>query len=314
MPLAEISGIDLRPRDIALLRDLFESRIMSSAHVCALHFDGNAETAKKRVQKLKKAGLIRERPRRVIEQSALFLTLKAFRFLHSKGHISDYPGIDASSFEKRNRVSDLTIRHELDVMDVKAAFIAAIKRTTQFDVAEFSTWPVLYNFKACRPSGERAIVKPDGFVRIHEKESDRGLSEHLFFLEVDRSTESLEILAQRAHCYMDFYRTGGLAVRFGATANEYKEFPFRVLVICKSGERQRNLALRLLQNIPPITTQVWTSQFTSIIGNALGQIWTRPLDYSTQNRSYQSEVGQRSEAKKPPSTTHHCLFSASQFA
>ena len=36
-------------------------------------------------------------------------------------------------------------------MDVKAAFHSAIHATKQFSVAEFSTWPLLYQFEAFRP-------------------------------------------------------------------------------------------------------------------------------------------------------------------
>jgi hypothetical protein len=279
MPFAELSGIDLQPRDIALLRDFFEARIMTLAHVSALHFNGKSPMAKKRVQRLKSAGLLRERPRRISDPSVLFLSLKAFRFLRANGHLTDYPGIDEASFEKRSQVSSLTVRHELEVMDVKTAMIRAISETPQFAVAEFSTWPVLYKFKAWRPNGERAVIKPDGFIRIHRKEPDGGLSEHIFFLEVDRSTEALDVLADRARSYIDYYRTGGLAVRFGSTTDKYKEFPFRVLVVCKSAERQRNLALRLLRNTPAITTQMWLSQLSDVTADPLAPIWDRPADY-----------------------------------
>jgi len=50
-------GVQLQPRDFELLRGLFESRVMTLAHVSALYFDGKREMAKKRVQKLKAAGL-----------------------------------------------------------------------------------------------------------------------------------------------------------------------------------------------------------------------------------------------------------------
>ena len=286
----EISGIYLRPRDVVLLRDLFESRIMSLAHVSALHFGGKSPMAKKRVQKLKKAGLLRERPRRVSDPSVLFLTLKAFRLLHANGHVSDYPGIGEASFEKRSQVSSLTVSHELEVMDVKAAIVPAINRTSQYTVAEFSTWPVLYKFRACRANGERAIVKPDGFVRIHEKEPDGGKYEHAFFLEVDRSTESLEVLADKAHCYVDFYRTGGFAQRFGGATEDYKKFPFRVLVVCKTAERRKNLALRLLRNTPAITTQVWLSQLDDVTTDPLGLIWRRPADYAEETRTMPDQI------------------------
>jgi Replication-relaxation len=279
----DIDGIDLQPRDIELLRDLFESRIMTLAHISALHFNGKSPMAKKRVQRLKNAGLLRERPRRISDPSVLFLSLKAFRLLRAKGHLTDYPRVDEASFEKRSQVSSLTVRHELEVMDVKTAMIGAISQTQQYTVAEFSTWPVLYKFRACRPNGERVVIKPDGFIRIHEKEPDGGLSEHIFFLEVDRSTEALDVLADRAHCYIDYYRTGGIAVRFGSTADKYKRFPFRVLVVCKSAARQRNLALRLLRNTPAIPKQFWLSHFDLVIADPLGSTWKRPADYSKQN-------------------------------
>jgi hypothetical protein len=119
----------------------------------------------------------------------LFLTRKAFVLLQERGVLAEYPKLDPSSMEKRARVSDLTLRHELEVMDVKAAFHSAIRATKKFSVAEFSTWPLLYQFEAFRSGHEGAevMVKPDGFIRIREEEKDGGLSEHTFFLELDRS-------------------------------------------------------------------------------------------------------------------------------
>jgi hypothetical protein len=67
-------SISLQDRDIALLRGLFECRVMTKDHVTALYFEGKGEAAKKRLQKLKAAKLISERPRRAFEPSILFLT------------------------------------------------------------------------------------------------------------------------------------------------------------------------------------------------------------------------------------------------
>jgi ribosome biogenesis protein Tsr3 len=68
MPL---QSIDLRERDLELLRGLFESRIMTAAHIATLYFDDKKEATKKRLQKLKAAGLIRERRRRAYEPAVL---------------------------------------------------------------------------------------------------------------------------------------------------------------------------------------------------------------------------------------------------
>lgn len=53
-------------------------------------------------------------------------------------------------------------------------------------------------------------------------------------LEVDRSTETRNTLARR------FYRQGGLAVRYGATREAYKVFPFRVLIVLPNEERRNS--------------------------------------------------------------------------
>jgi len=275
-------AVSLQPRDLLLLQGLFECRIMTLAHISDIYFEGKCEAAKKRVQKLKGAGYLGERPRRAYDPSVLFLTRKTLHLLRDEGFTAKYPPLSASAFEKRAQVSDLTIRHELGVMDVKAAFHRSIKEKPDLSIAEFGTWPLLYEFRA-DPSGSRreVIVRPDGFIRIHEKESDGGASEHTFFLEVDRSTETIETLMKKIACYIDFYRSGGFAVKNGATKERFREFPFRVLVVCKSVERRNGLAAAVMERKSPIRSQV---QFCSKTdwGCPLGEMWLTPEQHSSQ--------------------------------
>lgn len=84
------SGLALQPRDLALLRDLFESRLMTTAHVAAIHFDGRGEAAKKRLQKLKVANLVTMRPRRASEPAVYFLTKKAIALLRTHRILAEY--------------------------------------------------------------------------------------------------------------------------------------------------------------------------------------------------------------------------------
>lgn len=63
MATSKIEALQLQDRDFAVLRGLFESRVMTTEHATALYFDGKVEAAKKRLQKLKTAGFITERPR-----------------------------------------------------------------------------------------------------------------------------------------------------------------------------------------------------------------------------------------------------------
>lgn len=262
-----------------MLRGLFESRIMTAEHVATLFFEGRKEATKKRLQKLKEAGLVGERRRRAYEPAILNLTQKGMLLLKEHGVLTDYPALDLASLVKRAKVSDLTIRHELEVMDTKTAFHRALAAAKPFSMAEFGTWPRLYQFVATAPRGAETMVRPDGFIRIHEAEADGGLSEHTFFLEVDRSSETLATLVSRANGYLDYYKSGGFALRNGASRSAYKEYPFRVLMIFKTAERRNNMAESLLQNIPPVLTQVYLSTIEEVRQDPLGSIWIRPIDY-----------------------------------
>jgi len=291
-------SVNFQDRDLVILRGLFESRIMTSAHVAALYFGGRKEAAKKRLQKLKTAGLIGERTRRVYEPSVLYLTQKALAFLRAQGVLSEYPQLGPFSLEKRARVSNITIHHELEIMDVKTAFHAAISKKANFTIAEFSTWPLLYQFEAYRPGYNVAevTVKPDGFIRIHEKESDGGLSEHTYFLEVDRSSETQDTLVARAGSYLDYYKSGGFAERNGAPRSAYKDYPFRVLMIFRNAERRNNTAERLLQSNPPILTQACLTTIEEVKTDPLGAIWICPTDYRYATKGTPFDSGQRREA------------------
>lgn len=281
--------VEISERDRSLLCGLFEARIMTAKHLAALYFAGNDEAAKKRLQKLKAVGLVAERARRVNDPSILFLTRKGFKLLEGDGSLSRYPPLGVTSFERRTQVSALTLQHELEVMDVKAALQAALSKSGQFILNEFTTWPMLCQFEISAP-GANILVKPDGFMNIHERERDGGLSEHSFFLEVDRSTETQATLVDRAQCYRQHYTSGGFARSKGANSDEYKAYPFRVLVVLKTPERRNNTAERLLLCRPPISSQVYLTTMNEVTSMPLHAIWVRPMDYRqvTDGTAFQS--------------------------
>lgn len=290
-------SLQYQDRDIALLRGLFECRVMTKDHTAELFFDGKGEAAKKRLQKLKAAKLIGERPRRAFEPSILLLTREGLALLQKQGVLKEYPSFDLPALDRRARVSDLTIRHELEVMDVKVAFHAAIKSAASFTIAELSTWPQLNEFEAYRPglNGVKVLVKPDGFIRIHETEADGTKFERTFFLEVDRSTEAQDVLIARAGCYFDYYKSGGFAVRNRAPRDDYKQFPFRVLMVFKTAERRNNTAERLLQTNLPMFKQVCLSTLDEVTRDPLGAIWTNPADYRDAVRGTPFDSEQKRE-------------------
>jgi len=272
-----------------LLRDLFETRVMTLKHLAALWFNGRPDATKKRVQKLKRAGLVGERSRRPYEPSILFLTSKGFGTLSSRGALAGYPNLTWAAFEKRAQVSDLTLKHELDILEVKTAIAVGTREKPGLKIVEFSTWPALFEFdSAPGPYEPKRIVRPDGFIRIQEGEADGSLHEHIFFLEVDRSTEVLERLAAQACCYREYYRSGGLAKRLG----DAERVPFRVLMVFQNAERRNNAADSLLRVTPPVMEQVWLATLPDLRANSLGPIWIRPVDYreATKNSPFDSAL------------------------
>src|ERR1041385_4906846 len=113
------AGVIIQERDLAVLRGLFECRGMTGDHISAICFEGRREATKKRLQRLKAAGVIRERPRRPYEPAVLFLTAKGLTLLRDRGILREYPSVAKTTLEKRARISDLTLKHELEVVAVK---------------------------------------------------------------------------------------------------------------------------------------------------------------------------------------------------
>lgn len=275
--------ISPQERDFAVLRGLYESRTMTVGHAATLYFESNIETAKKRIQKLRRAGLIRDRARHAHEPMALLLTKKGFHLLKHHGRLDGYPMLSDAQFDIRSHVSALTLQHELQVVGVKAALLAALSKRTNIRVITCTTWPLLSQFRTHQPaasgySGASVIVKPDGYLCLHEKDTD-GIAEHHCFIEVDRGTESQRVLVERAASYRTHYRSGGFAESRGGSREHFAEYPFRVLAIFPTAERRNNGAERLLMIDPPIKTMVWLTTMPEMLRDPLGPIWIRPVDY-----------------------------------
>lgn len=289
---AKVKSLSLQTRDITCLRGLFESRVMTAAHVAALYFAGKAEYTKTRLRQLKNAGLVAERQRRVNEPAILFLTRKGFSLLKSSGHLDGLPAMGVNSFAGRANVSELTLRHELEIMDVKAAVTGAVAKANGFSLQTFTTWPLLCQFEVSLPGlARRVLVRPDGFLQIHEAEEGTKGDLHDCFLEVDRSSESQDVLVGKAVAYLEYYRCGDFAVRMGGTREKLEEFPVRVLMVMKSAERRNNTAERLAHHTPRITDFVWLTTLAEVTTNPLGPIWIRPRDYleATEGTPYYNE-------------------------
>lgn len=244
---------------------------------------GRLEAARKRMQKLKKAGLIRNRVQEYSEPAVMLLTKRGYEFLKHHGCLDGFPVITDSEFESRFRVSALTLRHELAVMDVKAVLVGALSHLPSVRIVQCTTWPRLLQFSVSRPlangyGSNEVTVKPDGFLCIQERDAE-GVLEHNLFFEVDRGTESQRVFAEKAACYRAHYHRGGFAESRGGSRDDFEEYPFRVLGVFKTAERRNNAAERLLHLEPPIKKMVWLATATELLPNPLGAIWIQPASF-----------------------------------
>lgn len=266
--MAQVIRIELQERDIAFLRGLFECRVMTIEHASSLYFDGHGEYAKKRLQKLKSARVIAERPRKQFEPSVLFLLHAGLIALRERGILSSYPDITIPTLARRAQVSEITLAHELAVLDLKVAFHLAAGASHNLSLVEFCTWPALNEFVAAG-----RIVKPDAFVRLDELLGDGRVRKHAFYVELDRSTETLDILVTRARSYVAHRKFAS------KERTDVSQAAFRVLYVLQSDERRKNIARRLLTSTPPVLSLVSLATTTDAKRDPFGAIWTRPLQY-----------------------------------
>lgn len=266
----------LQPRDVDFLRGLFESRVMTATHICALYFGGKRDAAKNRIRKLVDAAFIASRPRQSFEPAVYFLARAGLSFLRSRGILQEYPHFEMPSLERRAQVSDLTLRHELEMMDIKASFTRALSKVGAAP-RQFTTWPLLNRFAIESPAHGLNEVRPDAFIRLTAENSET--HDRTFFLELDRSTEAQTTFIARANAYLTYYRSGGFALRCGGKRDDFRRYPFRVLLILKTAERRNNTAERLCTNNPPILTHAWLTTFAELVADPLGPIWIRPADF-----------------------------------
>ncbi|MEM9753491.1 MAG: replication-relaxation family protein [Planctomycetota bacterium] len=278
------AGYVVQARDLAILRGFYECRTMTLRHVADLHFAGSYKAAQKRVAVLKRAGLLRElTPVGVGESAALVFRPKAYRLLVEHQALGELPAVGWKVLEKRADISPVTLRHELDVVSVRAAFenSARSSESPTLEVVRFTTWPRLVKFRSRRlrpKAGESPLLTlhPDGYAEVATASTIEPHRRWYFFLEVDRSTESLDRLVEKMHAYRDFYTRGGFARRQGMDPDDFKRYPYRVLFTFRTEARRKNAAAAFAEARPKLGGMPWLTKFDQTITDPLGSIWQTP--------------------------------------
>jgi len=288
MPKPEnCEGFELQSRDRSILRTLLDCRIMTIKQAASLHFGGSFEAAKKRLQKIQKAGFIGMRPRRVQDPAIYSLTRQGYMSLKEEGMLDPLLELGWTRMQERIKVSEFILKHELAVVDTKAALAPAIAKADKLDLVDFTLNPEKHAFHAKEAIldskklvGFRSmVVKPDGFIHVRERQGENQPVDQYFFLEVDRGTMNLKRIVKKARQYSQFYRSGCFARELGFPSESRERHPFRVLFVVPSAERRNNIAEKLLQAKTPVKTMIWITTMDELSADPLGAIWMRPRDY-----------------------------------
>jgi hypothetical protein len=282
-------AIELQSRDFRLLRCLLESRLMTRAHAAALVFHGRREAAKKRIQKLKAAGLITERRAKTYQPNQprpIHLSKPGVAALRAHG-----AQISAMAFQPPRAMSDAAISRHLKLIDIKVAFTHDCACESDGELLEFALAPSHDLTVSSAPSARRLAVRPDAFIHIRSADQH-----HRFFLDLVRPTASQRAICERVEAYREHYHSGGFAEALGLPASEYMRCPFRVLLVFQSPEMLRHTAIRLTELRKPILRQAWLTTASEATANPVGCIWVTPLAYRRAASA---------ACAKGPSASHH---------
>lgn len=173
------------------------------------------EAAKKRLQKLQKAGFVRRFGLGVGRPSVFVLTLRARVLMENSQEAETGGAVKPPSV--------FLLRHEIVLRDFRIAVMAQAAANNIHVVR-----CVVAGDSLAFQVGSTAI-RADGFIEVSS--FGRVLR---YFVEVDNGTESLSTLARRVIAYGRLFKSGIAAARWGGSKGEYRKSPFRVLFIFSS--------------------------------------------------------------------------------
>ena len=210
---------DLTERDRAIVTDIDRFGFLTTRQIERLHFSlvpestVPARSTYRAIKRLADWGVIEHIDRRiggVRAGSASFVWRLAPVGVR----------IVAQSNEARARRKEPALRfldHRLAVADV-AIDLTEAARVGRFELVEFSTEPTTWR-PYLSAGGVREVLKPDGFAI-----TALGDFEDYWFLEIDRSTESLPTIIKQCTQYARYRRTGDAQQAYGV-------FPLVVWVV-----------------------------------------------------------------------------------
>jgi hypothetical protein len=221
---------ELIGRDVAIVRQVADLRLMSGSQIEAVHFSLDDHAT---------AGAAARAARRTLEQLTfddLLVRLQrriggiragSSSFIYALGPVGHRILAETTTARPRLREPSLPfVDHTLAIAQLCVDLTLAARRG-EHEVLGLQTEPWCWRRYSATMGGE-AILRPDLFVAV-----GRGDFEHRWFIEVDRGTEHLPTLLRKCRAYDGYYRSG-------VEQAEHDVFP-RVAWLVSSSRRRTQL-------------------------------------------------------------------------
>jgi hypothetical protein len=193
----------LSERDLGVVRQVAELRLMSARQIQAIHFPAarhGSEAAATRARQRVLTRLIRERLLTSLERriggvragsAGLVLALGA-----TGQRVLALDGPRRRAYEPTSRFVDHTLAAAQLVVDLVLA-----ERAGQLELLEHQAEPRCW--REFSSFGGRRLLRPDAFLVL-------GVGEYelRWFVEVDRASESLPTIRRKCRLYADYYQSG----------------------------------------------------------------------------------------------------------
>jgi Replication-relaxation len=226
----------LSERDLGVIRQVAELRLMSARQIQALHFpdvEHDNEQAATRARQRVLERLTRERLLIRLERRIGGVRAGSAGFVLALGPVGQrvlaIDGPRRRSYEPTLRFVDHTLAVAQLIVDVTVA-----SRRGLLDLVDVQPEPRCW--REFSDMGGRRLLRPDAYVALGS-----GEYELRWFIEVDRASESLPVIVRKCRLYADYYQSGKEQAAQGGV------FP-RVCWIVPDGSRAERLRRTITQD------------------------------------------------------------------
>jgi hypothetical protein len=193
----------LSERDLGVIRQVAELRLMSARQIQALHFpdaEHDNEQAATRARQRVLERLTRERLLIRLERRIGGVRAGSAGFVLALGPVGQrvlaIGGPRRRSYEPTLRFVDHTLAVAQLIVDVTVA-----SRRGLLDLLDVQAEPRCW--REFSDMGGRRLLRPDAFLALGS-----GEYELRWFIEVDRASESLPVIVRKCRLYADYYQSG----------------------------------------------------------------------------------------------------------